>query len=118
MNSWDLTVQVLAMTCGLSDGADLAWWQPWRTAATQRPWLPWAIAVQVCPSPSPPPPGALLTLSALNLSAPIPCSHSCTLLKQSRCAAVLAVLERCRLLSTPAFGCFKVQGAVYAVIAC
>ena len=42
-------VQVLAITCGLSDGADLAWWQPWRTAATQRPWLPWAIAVQVCP---------------------------------------------------------------------
>ena len=43
------TVQVLAITCGLSDGADLAWWQPWRTAATQRPWLPWAIAVQVAP---------------------------------------------------------------------
>ena len=42
-------MQVLAVTCGLSDGADLAWWQPWRAAATQRPWLPWAIAVQVCP---------------------------------------------------------------------
>ena len=40
-------VQVLAITCGLSDGADLAWWQPWRTSATHRPWLPWAIAVQV-----------------------------------------------------------------------
>ncbi|KAL0035726.1 hypothetical protein WJX77_000104 [Trebouxia sp. C0004] len=38
---------VLAMTCGLTDGADLAWWQPWRTASTHRPWLPWAIAVQV-----------------------------------------------------------------------
>ena len=35
------------MTCGLSDGADLAWWQPWRNAAIQRPWLPWAVAVQV-----------------------------------------------------------------------
>lgn len=38
---------VLAMTCGLTDGADLAWWQPWHTASTHRPWLPWAIAVQV-----------------------------------------------------------------------
>ncbi|KAL0054988.1 hypothetical protein WJX82_005488 [Trebouxia sp. C0006] len=38
---------VLAMTCGLTDGADLAWWQPWRTSSTHRPWLPWAIAVQV-----------------------------------------------------------------------
>ena len=44
---------MLAITCGLSDGADLAWWQPWRTAATQRPWLPWAIAVQVCPLHTP-----------------------------------------------------------------
>ncbi|KAL0035268.1 hypothetical protein WJX79_009470 [Trebouxia sp. C0005] len=38
---------VLAITCGLTDGADLAWWQPWRTASTHRPWLPWAITVQV-----------------------------------------------------------------------
>lgn len=42
-------MQVLAITCGLSDVADLAWWQPWRTPVTQRPWLPWAIAVQVWP---------------------------------------------------------------------
>ena len=49
MHDVGVMAQVLAVTCGLSDGADLAWWQPWRSQAGQRPWLPWAIAVQVGP---------------------------------------------------------------------
>ena len=47
-------VQVLAISCALTDPQDIAWWQPYATSTSEdpsstaeQPWLPWAVQITV-----------------------------------------------------------------------
>ena len=49
-----MLVQVLAISCALTDPQDIAWWQPYATSTSEhpsstaeQPWLPWAVQITV-----------------------------------------------------------------------